>query len=102
MPYIKQDKRDVIDPVLEPIFNALRELESDDDKNNMEGNINYLFTRILQHVYPGGSYREVNDAVGVLECCKQEYYQRIAVPYEMQKAFENGDVLPANRPYSQP
>jgi hypothetical protein len=82
--------------VLYPIFNALRELESDnfDGKNNMEGNINYIFTRVLQEVYPGNSYREVNDAVGVLECCKQEYYQRIAVPYEKQKAFENGDVLP--------
>ena len=98
MPYIKQDKRTVLDPTLESLFNALRELECDDDMNNTEGNINYVFTRILQHVYPGHSYREVNDAIGVLECCKQEYYHRIAVPYEMQKAFENGDVLPPSGP----
>jgi hypothetical protein len=98
MPYIKTEKRDVLDPVLEPVFNALRELESDDDKNNTEGNINYVFTRILQHVYPGRSYREVNDAVGVLECCKLEYYRRIAAPYENQKAHESGDVLPLSEP----
>jgi hypothetical protein len=98
MPYIKQDKRDVLDPVIEPIVNALRELESDDDRNNMEGNINYLFTRILHRVYPGRSYREVNDAMGILSSCQAEYYHRIAVPYEKQKAFENGDVLPDKAP----
>ena len=94
MPYIKQTKREVLDPIIDPVLNALRELESDDPSNNTEGNINYIFTRILHRVYPGKSYREVNDAVGILECCKQEYYHRIAVPLERQKAFENGDVLP--------
>lgn len=96
MPYINKSKRVVLDPAIDQVLNNLRELECDDDKNNMEGNINYLFTRILHHVYPGTSYREVNDVVGVLECCKLEYYRRIAAPYETQKAFENKDVLPGD------
>jgi hypothetical protein len=94
LPYVKTEKREVLDPYIDPILNALRELESDDDANNMEGNINYVFTRILQHVYPGRSYREVNDAVGLLGCCTLEYYRRIAAPLEDQKAHDNGDVLP--------
>lgn len=92
MPYIKQDKRAVLDPSIDELLNALRELESDDPTNNMEGNINYVISRILYRVYPGDSYREVNDAMGVLESAKAEYYRKRAAPLEDQKEFDNGPV----------
>jgi len=91
MPYITQDKRDVLDPSIEQVLHALRQLESDDPSNNTEGNLNYLITKLLFRVY-SQSYRDVNDAVGMLECCKLEFYRKFAAPYEDQKEFENGQV----------
>lgn len=92
MPYIKQEKRDVLNPTVDEIVNALRELESDDPTNNMEGNINYIVTTILHRVYKGGGYRGVNDAMGVLASIQAEFYRKVAAPYEDQKEFENGSV----------
>ena len=92
MPYITQERRDVLDAPIHDLLNALRELESDDPSNNFEGNINYVFTKILKHVYPGSSYREVNDAMGILSSCQFEFYRKVAAPLEDQKEFDNGPV----------
>jgi hypothetical protein len=92
MPYIVDEKRNVLDPHIEAILNALRELESDDPSNNMEGNINYIITRILHRVYKDGGYRGVNDAMGAVFCASLEFYRKVAAPYEDQKEFENGPV----------
>jgi hypothetical protein len=92
MPYIIQEKRHVLDPHIEALLNALRELESDDPNNNMEGNINYLITRILHRVYKGGGYRGINDAGGVMLNAYLEFYRKVAGPYEDQKEFENGQI----------
>lgn len=91
MPYIKQDKRDALDSVVTNLVDVLRQLEADDPENNFEGNVNYAVTKIIDACYRR-SYRDINNVVGVLECIKQEYYRRVAGPYENQKSFENGDV----------
>lgn len=91
MPYIKQEKRDMLDPAINDLHKALVELEMDDESNNMEGNLNYLITRLLRMCY-GKSYGEINDAIGVLQCVMLEHYTTIAIPYEKQKKFDNGDV----------
>lgn len=95
MPYISQAKRDVINPGVNQVVQAFRELESDDENNNFEGNLNYAITAILVRAYGLKSYREINDVVGALECCKLEFYRRSAAPYEDQKSFDNGDVYNA-------
>lgn len=94
MPYIIKDKRDVIDTSIELLHRALVDLELDDPKNNMEGNLNYTITRLLKLVYGDAtsSYRDVNDVVGMLECVKLEYYRKLASPYEDVKESENGRV----------
>lgn len=91
MPYIIQDKRHQLDQHIDSLINALRELESDDPENTHCGNLNYVFTQILLASYTK-RYAEINEAVGVLECCKLELYRRLAAPYEDQKRYENGDV----------
>lgn len=91
MPYITQCKRDVLNPAIDLLLNALRELESDDPGNDMGGNLNYAFTKILHQCY-GKRYAEMAQAVSVLEMCKLEYYRKVAAPYESQKEFENGSV----------
>jgi len=99
MPYIKQIKRDTLDSVIDSLHKALVELEVDDESNNMEGNLNYTITRLLRMCY-GQSYGEINDAMGMLQCVMLEHYRTVAVPYENQKIYENGDVdvnLPSER-----
>lgn len=91
MPYIKQEKREVLNPAIDSLLNALRELECDDPANDMGGNLNYAFTKILHQCY-GERYAEMAQAVSVLEMAKLEFYRMKAAPYEEQKRFENGDV----------
>lgn len=92
MPYIKQEFRDVLDPAIEHLANALRELECDYPETVVEGNVNYAVTRLIDNLYSNGGYKAINDAVGVLECVKQEFYRRVAAKYEDFKKEMNGDV----------
>lgn len=97
MPYITQEKRDVLDPYIDGVLNALRELESDDPSNNMEGNINYIVTQLMLSVYPQKSYTNVKDAVGTVVCAVLEYYTHPrtgARAYEDQKEHDNGIIVP--------
>ena len=58
------------------------------------GELNYVLTTICDKylVEKGLNYQNINEVVGVLECCKLELYRRIAAPYENIKCEENGDV----------
>lgn len=80
MPYIKKERRLVIDAGCNP-ENA--------------GELNYLITTIIQDYAKskGGNYQAYNDVMGVLEGAKLEIYRRIVAPYEDEKIKENGDVL---------
>ncbi len=58
------------------------------------GELNYVITTFcIDYIQSKGlSYATINDIVGALESAKLEFYRRVAVPYEEQKKFENGDV----------
>ena len=91
MPYIIPEKREKLDPIVEDLICALTELQSGEGKDNMEGNLNYVFSKVLAELYVE-NYGDINSAIGLLNCIALEFYTRVAVPYEAQKAFENGDV----------
>ncbi len=91
MPYIVQDKRNTLDPVIDDLHNILVGLQMDDETNNMEGNLNYTITRLLRMCY-GESYGEINDAIGMLQCVMLEHYRTVAARHEEQKKFDNGDI----------
>lgn len=58
------------------------------------GQLNYSITTLL-NLYQkdkGLSYQTINDIIGALESAKQEYYRRIAGPYENTKIALNTDV----------
>jgi len=60
----------------------------------LPGDLNYAITCLLdKHVKDNGlSYKSINSAIGAIECAKQEFYRRVAVPYEEKKLAKNGDV----------
>lgn len=94
MPYINKETRKYFDDLVNDLHRAIINVELDHENTNTEGNLNYIITLLLQKVYNNGttSYENINNAIGVLECVKQEFYRRVAVPYEDVKIETNGDV----------
>jgi hypothetical protein len=59
------------------------------------GELNFCITDLcLSYLYLAGrSYETINGIMGALTCTQQEFYRRVAVPYEEEKKGENGDVF---------
>lgn len=87
MPYIKMENRPKYEKALGELIGILKAQPVE----GIDGELNYIITRILKESYPL-RYFNLNRAVGVLECCKIEFYRRVAAPYEDTKIKENGDV----------
>lgn len=79
MPYIVEARRTELDKGARP-------------KN--PGELNYVITRECCEFLDdyGTDYAGINSVVGVLACAQQEFYRRVATPYEEQKRKDNGDV----------
>jgi hypothetical protein len=84
MPYITKINRNVFDKGLLSILGLAV----------TPGELNYLFTMLANDYIKNDSknYQAINDAIGALECAKQELYSRVVIPYEACKCKENGDV----------
>lgn len=79
MPYIKKERRqDLLTKKFAPAT---------------AGELNFILTQtIIDYVKAKGlSYETINSVVGALDCCKFEFYRRVAIPYEDRKIIENGD-----------
>jgi len=87
MPYILKENREKYNALLEELIGILKKQPLD----QVDGEINYIVTKILKQVYPL-RYFNLNRAVGVLESCKLEFYRRVVGAYEDKKIEENGDV----------
>lgn len=96
MPYIKRDSRLHLDNCIDSMVDCLRgKLVLPDDPKALSsilGDINYCFSRIITQVMGDVSYSKIAMVTGVLENIKQEFYRRVAVPYEDGKMAENGDI----------
>lgn len=93
MPYILQEHRDALDTGIKQVLDGLRQLQKGDEPIDFGGCLNYAFSSILMQVY-GTRYSQMAQAVSVLEMCKLEYYRKVCAPYENQKEYSNGPVLP--------
>jgi flagellin-specific chaperone FliS len=91
MPYIKEDRRQSLDTCIENMISCLSH-QDNDDISNVLGDINYCFSRVLSGVMKQPSYNKIAMITGVLENIKQEFYRRVASPYEDKKILENGDI----------
>jgi len=93
MPYISQDLRDSLLPEITKLAQAIR------DKNmhsGREGQMNYAISELINQVYNPLTmrYSDMNDVVGMLECCKREFQRCVVDNYEARKSAENGRVYP--------
>jgi len=73
---------------------AVRASLNDGRVQNEAGELNYLITKLCDAflMKTGLSYKNINQAIGALECAKLELYRRVAAPYEEKKCRENGEV----------
>lgn len=82
MPYIDPARRfPLVSGLIEP-------------KDWTAGDLNFLIT-VAGNAFIEGhgmSYGSLNAVIGAMECAKQEFYRRLAVPYENTKISLNGDV----------
>ena len=80
MPYIVQDAR--------------KRFKEEETFPANEGELNYVITKLcLAYAEEKGiSYATYNQLIGVLECCKLEFYRRAVATYEDEAIARNGDV----------
>lgn len=88
MPYIKKEDRIIADKIIEDFLSLLS--EQGEEKIGV-GKMNYMITKLLLSTEPK-KYEDYNALIGVLECCKQEFYRRAVATYEDRKIKENSDV----------
>ena len=82
MPYIKKDDRALFQSGLDFLTDYIRS----------PGEANYVITKMLLEAFDPESYSDFNEIIGILECCKLEFYRRAVATYEDAKIKENGDV----------
>lgn len=96
MPYVKEEDREELDICIDQLTNCIRDikhsLNNPHDFSIYLGRINYCFSRIVSGLMGQPSYTKVAMITGVLENIKQEFYRRVAVPYEELKIQQNGDI----------
>ena len=94
MPYIKQEQRAQVDAQIKELTNSILNTIGD-DKTQRAGVLNYTITKLLSEVYTLDKvrYNDLNEIMGMFECCKHEFYRMGITPYENLKLLENGSVL---------
>jgi len=82
MPYVKKEKREYLDPIIEEMRRS---------SVVADGDLNYiLYTYCKRHIKP--SYNNYKNFCGELRQCATEIERRILGPYEDEKIKENGDI----------
>lgn len=95
MPYIKKELREELELELNALKSRIMST-IDDPKIDRAGILNYVITVLIDNAYgplSDAKYKDYNEAIGMLECCKLEFYRKAAAPYEDMKEKQNGKVL---------
>lgn len=95
MPYIKREQREELEPELGALIQKMLSMP-EFHSNGRAGILNYVITDMLDSCFgplSDAKYKDYNEAIGMLECCKLEFYRKAAAPYEDMKEKQNGRVL---------
>lgn len=86
MPYVPRDEQAVLDRALREFYHVR------DPRSCSPGQMNYIITKLLLRYMGEVGYFMINSIRGILACVGDEFYWRVARPYEDEKREENGDV----------
>ena len=87
MPYVIEETQKMIDEILDQMENS----NYTSIWNWTAGEVNCFITKLLLRKNPE-RYAHFNEIIGILECCKLEFYRRAVAAYEDEKIEQNGDV----------
>lgn len=91
MPYVKMNYRKQFEGGIQELKTKI-DLINDIDGASKDGLLNFIITKLLLEVYPEENYHTYNEIIGMLECCKLEFYRKKVATYEDLKEIENGIV----------
>ena len=92
MPYIKQERREVLDKSINDLIFAIKSLPEDE----LEGACNYTVTRVVvSSMKPstGWRYNSLSRAHEVFKAAGAEMWDRLIRNYEDGARIRNGDLL---------
>lgn len=97
MPYIPQKEREKLNPLIDELAEKIVwQAKECDHEAAFGGILNYVFTRLAMKVVKSqfGKIRYWMIAIltGVFKNASDEFYRRIAGPYEDKQIAKNGDV----------
>jgi hypothetical protein len=104
MPYVKPDHRKALDPAIRELAKRVAEIASSlPEETAFAGLLNYacssLAVEVLHARFGRLRYGVIATVTGVFNNIADEFYRRVAVPYEDQQVSRNGD-LPLYEAYS--
>lgn len=90
MPYVSDIDRAPVDGPLNALLDRLK--ATPDDK--LDGVLNYVISRLVAGSFgkDGWRYRLIARAVAVFKAAGDEFYRRVAGPYEDKAIAKNGDI----------
>ena len=92
MPYIAAEDRPQYEELIKSLAGTIREATGDHTKHDHHKR-NYVVTRLLLDASASElRYWQHNEIIGMLECCKQEFYRRQTGPYENTCIEKSGDI----------
>jgi hypothetical protein len=97
MPYIKTEIREKLDPHISALALLIaKEAGEEKDELAIAGMLNYACTclalRTFYKVFGKFRYKFIALFTGIFENIKQEFYTRIATPYEKEACWEHKDL----------
>jgi hypothetical protein len=97
MPYIKQEHREILDPAIGELAARLSQVAaSQPEETAYAGLLNYACTSLAMHVVTSRfgrmRYGVIATVTGVFKNVADEFYRRVAAPYEDEQIAKNGDV----------
>ena len=89
MPYIKKSRRLEIDDIVDDLIDEIKT-----NPGGMHGDLNYVIARTVDGCLGKElSYKNLQDMIGMLECCKLEIIRKLVNSYEDSKEKSNGKVF---------
>jgi hypothetical protein len=97
MPYVKAEYRTALDPAIRELSRSIVEVaRTMPEETAFAGLLNYACTSVAMQVIEGRfgriRYGTIATVTGVFKNIADEFYRRVAAPYEDDQIAANGDV----------
>lgn len=91
MPYVSNDLRVALDPLVEELATAIKR-ETGGDAHGWAGALNYAVTQLATALMPEVRYWSLELVAAVIKGAAREFERRAIAPYEDVQIAVNGDV----------